>query len=415
MTATPDSDPLRRPDRRFVGWLSLAQLISWGSVFYTFALLMEPLERELGLSRAQSSLAFSLALLAEGVLAYPVGRWIDRGLERRVMTGGSLLMAACLALHSTVHSMAGFYAVWIGLGAAMSATLYTPAFSVVTRRYPQDFRRAIITLTFLGGLASTVFIPLSAWLIAAGGWRAALLWLAALHLGVCVPLHALLLRHAPGAAHPGAANPQTRAERAARLGPLLRSPPFLLVGAFVVLMMAINAALPPHMISLLREAGMGAAWVVAIPASIGLLQVAGRALLYFFEHRFDVHLANRLIPCLIPLGLAALLAAPWLASAAPGSAVGAALLFVALYGLGNGMITIVKGTAIAQYVDRDHVASLNGALGLPSALARALAPWMMGVLWQPQTGYALGLWLLVAAGVMAVGALWLAQRHRAPA
>lgn len=413
MTAVTASSPPHRLDRRFVGWLSLAQLISWGSVFYTFALLMAPLERELGLSRAQSSLAFSLALLAEGVLAYPVGRWIDRGLERRVMTGGSLLMAACLALHSTVHSMAGFYAVWVGLGAAMSATLYTPAFSVVTRRYPQDFRRAIITLTFLGGLASTVFIPLSAWLIAAWGWRAALLWLAALHLGVCVPLHALLLRHAPGAAHPGAANPQARAERAARLRPLLRSPPFLLVGVFVVLMMAINAALPPHMINLLHEAGMGAAWVVAIPASIGLLQVAGRALLYFFEHRFDVHLANRLIPCLIPLGIAALLAAPWLASVAPGSAVGAALLFVALYGLGNGMITIVKGTAIAQYVDRDHVASLNGALGLPSALARALAPWMMGVLWQPQTGYALGLWLLVAAGVMAVGALWLAQRHRA--
>ena len=49
-------------DRRLVGWLSLAQLITWGSVFYTFALLLEPVERELGLTRAQSSLAFSLAL-----------------------------------------------------------------------------------------------------------------------------------------------------------------------------------------------------------------------------------------------------------------------------------------------------------------------------------------------------------------
>ena len=73
-------------DHRLVGWLSLAQLISWGSVFYTFALLMAPLERELGLSRAQSSLAFSMALLMEGLMAYPVGRWIDRGHERVVMT-----------------------------------------------------------------------------------------------------------------------------------------------------------------------------------------------------------------------------------------------------------------------------------------------------------------------------------------
>src|SRR6187402_2230748 len=102
-------------DRRLVGWLSLAQLITWGSVFYTFALLMEPVERDLGLSRAQSSLAFSLALLAEGALAYPVGRWIDAGHERAVMTGGSLLVAACLFLHSFVDSIAGFYLAWAGL------------------------------------------------------------------------------------------------------------------------------------------------------------------------------------------------------------------------------------------------------------------------------------------------------------
>src|SRR5574343_1141087 len=44
-----------RNDLRLIGWLSVAQLISWGSVFYTFALLLAPVEHELGLSRAQSS------------------------------------------------------------------------------------------------------------------------------------------------------------------------------------------------------------------------------------------------------------------------------------------------------------------------------------------------------------------------
>ena len=164
----------KRYDRGLVGWLSLAQLITWGSVFYLFALVMEPIERELGLSRAQSSLAFSLALLAEGVLAYQVGRWIDHGHERLVMTTGSLWLGICLALQSTVTSMAGFYAAWIGLGAGMAATLYTPVFAVVTRRFPGDFRRAIITMTFLGGLASTVFVPLIYGLIAQFGWRHAL-------------------------------------------------------------------------------------------------------------------------------------------------------------------------------------------------------------------------------------------------
>ena len=396
MPPPPDSSPPGY-SRRLVGWLSLAQLVTWGSVFYTFALLMEPVERELGLTRAQSSLAFSLALLAEGALAYPVGRWIDRGHERAVMTGGSLLVAACFAAHSLIDSAAGFYAVWIGLGIALSATLYTPVFAVVTRRFPHDFRRAIITLTFLGGLASTVFIPLSAWLIQVLGWRHALWVLAALHLLLCAPLHAYFLRGAP---RPLAA--QATGTPTTSPAMHLRRAPFLLIGVFVIGMMGVTAALPAHMISLLRESGLSETWVIAIPASIGAIQVLGRLLLYFFERHFDLHLANRLIPCLIPLGLLALL------GAAGHPAV--ALLFVLLYGLGNGMLTIVKGTAIAQYVSREHVASLNGALGLPSALARALAPLLLGLLWTAQAGYTHGLWLLLAMSVLAVLALLLAQR-----
>jgi len=383
-------------DRRLVVWLSLAQLITWGSVFYTFALLLEPVERELGLSRAQSSLAFSLALFAEGVFAYPVGRWIDRGHERAVMTGGSLLIAAGLAFHSQVRSVEGFYLAWLLLGAGLAATLYTPVFAVVTRRYPGDFRRAIITLTFLGGLASSVFIPLSAWLIAAWGWRAALLVLAAVHLLVCVPLHARCLRGAP----PPSTGPVASEHSPASL---LRSAPFLLIGVFTVGMMSITAAIPPHLVSLLRESGLREAWVIAIPATIGVMQVLGRLLLYFFEHRFDLHLANRLVPLLIPLALAALIAG----AASPL----AGLLFVLLYGLGNGMLTIVKGTAIAQYVNREHVASLNGALGVPTAVARAVAPVLLGVLWTPQAGYRRGLAVLLVVAVLSALALMLAQRR----
>ncbi len=391
-------------DRSLVGWLSLAQLISWGSVFYTFALLMAPLERELGLSRAESSVAFSLALLVEGLMAYPVGRWIDRGHERIVMTAASLLAGACLLLHSRVTGVAGFYAVWAGLGAAMAGVLYAPAFAVVTRRFPNDFRRAIITMTFLGGLASTVFIPLTAWLIAQFGWRQALVALALFHLLLCAPLHALALRGAPRPLPQVATDDALVSKDVLRL---MRSAPFLLIGVFTILLMAVTVALPAHMVNLLRESGMREAWVIAIPASIGVIQVLGRLLLFFFEHHFDLHLANRLIPCLLPLGLIALLAAPLFGAAQ----LGVVLLFVLLYGMGNGMLTIVKGTAIAQYVNRDHVATLNGALGLPLALSRAGAPLLVGLLWSPASGYTSALWLLLAMSVAGVVALMLAQRH----
>ncbi|MBV5296868.1 MAG: MFS transporter [Rhodoferax sp.] len=133
----------RSGNTRLVVWLSLGQLISWGSIFYLFAL-----ERALGLSRAQVSLAFSLALLAEGLAAYPVGRWIDRGHERRVMTAGSVLAGLGRAWLSQVTRLWALYAAWVMLGLTMAAVLYSPAFAVVTRRFAHDFRRAIITLSW---------------------------------------------------------------------------------------------------------------------------------------------------------------------------------------------------------------------------------------------------------------------------
>jgi len=379
-------------------WLSLPQLISWGALFYTFSLLMAPLEAELGMTRAQSSLAYSLALLAEGAAAFAVGRWIDAGQERTVMALGSLWVGLGLLAHSFIDSVAGFYAVWVWLGMGMAATLYNPAFAIVTRRFGADFRRAVITITFLGGLASTVFIPLVSWWMALWGWRTSLMLLAALQLGLCLPLHAWLLQGAPRmlahTSHAGTARlPSVRR--------YLQQPTFWLLGLFMVLTMALTSALPVHMINLLGEAGLAPHWVVLIPATIGVLQVLGRLLLFVFERHWDVHAANRWIPALLPASLLVLVLGGWHPAVA--------LVFVLLYGVGNGMITIVKGTAMAQYVSAAHVGQLNGLLGVPIALARAAAPWIVGLLWSPTVGYRLGLWWMLSASLAGLLALWAAQ------
>ncbi len=406
-------------NRALVGWLSLAQLISWGSVFYLFALVMGPVEDALGLGRVQSSLAFSLCLLTEGLLAFAIGRLIDRGHERAVMTTGSVILAAGLALHTQVTSLTGFYAVWMLLGVGMAMTLYQPVFAVVTRRFPLDFRRAIITMTFLGGLASTVFIPLTSWLISSLGWRGAVGVLAALNLLVCAPLHYFWLKNAPKRVAPASGESKPKetkklqvpaAPPATSLKSHLTSAPYLLIGLSIAFMTVATAALPSHMVTLLREYGLDERWVIAVPAGIGLLQVFGRLLLYFFEHRFDVHVANLLIPCLMPLGLSMLLLAPWVAT--PQSKIMLLFLavFVLLWGMGNGMLTIVKGTAMAQYVSREHVASLNGAMGFPLALVRAAAPLGLGLLWTAQSGYRNGLVVMVVMACAGVVALAMAQR-----
>lgn len=422
---------LPAPPPGFLLGLSLAQLISWGSTFYLFGLLVQPLEAALQISRAQSSLGFSLMLLGEGTAALPVGRWIDRGYARVVMCTGSVLAGLCLLGLTQVNSLASYYMLWGALGLALAGVLYQPVFAVVTRALPHDFRRGIIIITFLGGLASTVFIPLMQWLINSVGWRSTLVVLGGFHLLVCLPLHAWFLRgeavgHRP-ASHPvapmapGATSHAPPASRAPgpSLSALLRSPVFWLVGAFTALSLAVSSALPAHLVPLLREQGMPEQAVVLVPASIGAIQVFGRVLLFRFEGRFDVHRLNLWTVLLMPASLLLLAGLVWFGphgSATPAAPVAPAALVLAVvftswFGLANGLLTIVKGTAVAQYVDRTHVATLNGALGLPTALARAAMPALVGALWTHEAGYSWGVALLVLASSAACLAFWQAQRR----
>ena len=405
-------------DLRLVLGLSGLQLIGWGSVFYGFSLFLSPVEAALLLSRGESSLAFSLALLMEGLAAFHVGRWIDRGHEQRVMTWGSVIVGTGFVAQAFIEHAWQFHAAWACMGLGLSATLYPPAFAVLTRRFPTQFRRAIIILTFLGGLASTVFIPLIAWCMQVSDWRTTSLVLGALHLLVCAPVHHRLLRNAPPARRQAAsASDAERSTHALRkdahahaVNPLhhhLRDRTFWLIGVCVVLLMAVTAALPAHMINLLRESGLPESWVLGLPALIGVLQVLGRAVLFVAEHRLDVHRVNRWVPCLIPLGLALL----WLSAASPVWATVGVLAFVWVYGLGNGMFTIVKGTVVAQYISQAHVGSLNGAIGVPMALARAGAPWVMGLMWSPAIGYQDSVLLMLVLAMIGVAALWVAQRR----
>ena len=65
-----------------------------------------------------------------------------------------------------------FFAGWVLAGVAMGAVLYPPAFAALTRWHGPDPVRALTVLTLAGGLASTVFAPLTAALADATGLAA---------------------------------------------------------------------------------------------------------------------------------------------------------------------------------------------------------------------------------------------------
>ena len=408
---------MRLPAPLIVPGLSIAQLISWGAMYYGFAVILEPMSAELGLSRTRLSAGYSLGLLVTGLAAWPVGMLIDRGHARAVMTAGSLLAGLGLALHAGVQTDWQLYAVWLLLGFAMAGTLYEPAFAMLIRAYPLDYRRRITVLTFLGGLASTVFWPLTAWLVAHDGWRSALLVMAGLQWLVCAPLHWFgVPPDAPsslrGGSLPGEPSPSPSPPRSpspsppavdppAGVGAALRSPVFLLlIGSFSTNML-VMASVAAHLLGMLERQGLPKADALLVASCIGPMQVLGRFVLFTLEGRLRGGAMTRIIVWLLPLSLITLLL---LALPLGAAALAIALAGAVLWGTGNGMMTIVKGTAVADLIGAARVATLNGIAAVPSAFMRAAGPFLIAWIWD-STG-SVPAALAVMAGVSAASA-WL--------
>jgi MFS family permease len=384
-----------------VGALGITQIVSWGSLYYAFPLLLHPIEQELGWNRPSVVGAFSLSLLIAGVASLPAGVVIDRYGGRALMASGSVVAAALLALLSRTESLSTFYIVWAGLGVCMAATLYEPAFAVIYRSFGADARKAVTALTLVAGFASTVFWPLSEWLVAVLGWRGALMAMAGLNLCVCWPLHQFVL---PSGSRPDQPEPRRRTHTLRQDAVPWREAGFWLLATVFAANILAFAVLSVHLIPLLVERGISTAEAAMLAALVGPMQVTGRILEYAFGRRVSADAAGLVALVVLPVALLLLLRAhasfPVLA------------LALGLYGASNGVMTIVRAVVPAELFGRERYATLNGALAVPVIVSRAAGPVAASFLWAATGGYTAMLWGLVLVSALAAVAFWRAVRSR---
>lgn len=373
--------------------VAVAQLVSWGTQFYAFALYVVPMEQSLGWSRTELNAALSIGLLVAGLVAVPVGSRIDSVGGRTLMTGGSLLGALLLALWPLVGSLWLFYALWAVLGLSMAATLYDPAFAVMTRTFPQDYRRAITAVTLVGGLASTAFIPLTHLLIERLGWHQSLYVLAALNL-VCAAIHFWLIPRATPPAPSVAVADQGEGLRAA-----LRRPSFWALALSFTLNALTFTAMIFHLVPLLSDRGMKMELIVAGFTLIGPMQVAGRILLVTFGRRLSMGAVGSMVILAYPVVIVILMLPP--------SAV-TLFSFATIYGLANGTVTIIRGVIVADYYGQRAYGAINGAMTMPTSIARAAAPFLAALIWQAAGSYTPVLWALFVVALVSALCFWLA-------
>ena len=403
----------RTGQRPYYGWvvagtLAATETVSWGVLYYAFSVFLLPMQQELGWSPATLTGGYSLALLLSGLAAPLVGRWLDRHGPRLLMTVGSILGALLVLAWSTVDNLLAYYLIWSGLGLAMAATLYDPAFATLTAWFERDRPRAMLLVTVAAGFASTIFLPLAGWLVDLLGWRHALLALAALLALLTIPPHGLLLRRRPEdlGLHPDGAPPSSGTAGAAGVAPgkitgvppreALRHPAFRwLVAAFFLETLA-TVAVAVHLIPYLTARGDGATFAAVATGLIGAAQVLARVLATLLGGRLS-QIALTASVFALP-AVAVLLLLGWQSRAG-------VLAAVLLLGAARGVETLMRVGLVAEFYGRAHFGAISGVLTLFLTGARALAPVGAGAGYALAGGYEPVLWGLAVASLLAAASM----------
>lgn len=399
--AATGTDVPARP-RAVLPALCATQITGWGVVYYAFPVLLARITADTGWSTGAATGAFSLALLVSAAAGIPLGRVLDRRGPHLVMTAGSVLAVVALLAVAAAPHLSAFCAAWALAGVAMAATFYHPAFAALTRWWGTDRVRALTTVTLAGGLASTVFAPLTAALAEHLGWRATYAVLAAVLGLVTIPAHALALR-APWPPAPAQDAPQpTGTDRTARSRPFV-----LLATAFTLSGFAMYAVVI-GLVPLLQERGAGpttAAWALGLG---GVGQTLGRTLYATLAARTTVTTRTAALFTLGGATTAALALVP--------GPVPLLVLLSVLAGVVRGNLTLLQATAVTDRWGTTHYGRLSARLAAPATLAAALAPFAGASLAGVLGGFS-PLFLTLAAASLAAAVLAIGTgptHHRAP-
>lgn len=385
--------------RRIVTVLGITQILAWGSSYYLLAVLAKPISTDTGWPLSWIVGAMSIGLLTSGLVSPRVGRLIDQQGGRPVLAIGPIFLAAGLLCLAAAPTMPVFALAWVILGVGMGAGLYDPAFATLGRLYGKNARSAITALTLFGGFASTVCWPLSAYMVDAVGWRGACVAYALIQLLVSLPLYLFGLpheaRHVPSSVAKSKSG--TKSEQAGEQTHTRRVL-FVLLALGLTMASIISSALSVHLLTILQARGVPLGTAVALGAMVGPSQVGARIIEMLLGRRFHPIWTMVASSVLLAAGLALLFAG------FPAVAVG-----LVIYGAGNGLTSIVRGTLPLALFGAGGYASLMGRLARPLLVAQAVAPSLGAVILDQYGGNPTVAALVTVAVANVATVLWLAS------
>ena len=349
---------------RAIWSIGCGQLVNWGVLYYAFGVLMIPVEESLGVPRWMVAGAFSLALLVSAIAAPAVGRLADRGQGPVVMQAGGYIAAGLLLVWAFLPSLAMTYIVWAALGLCMAAILYEPVFAIVGRAFQDaDARlRAIATVTIMGGLASTAFLPGTTALVERLGWQ---LGVATLAIGLAVTTIVVIRLSFPDITTFNIDFDHAIFGQDAPRHALSAAIPINRFVAVFGLSSVVNSALASNIVPALIERRLTPSRAALIGGLFGVMQLPGRILMTnasFTPGPFGLLAVSFALQI---SGLAALMidtsqAAMWVG--------------VIVFAGGAGLTTLARPYLVLHLYGVEHAGHVNGVIARGQQFARAVGP-----------------------------------------
>lgn len=402
-TYTTDSGEIPANPRFFYGWsivgvLFFVSLID-GGFTYTFSTFLKPLTEEFGWSRAQTVTAFSMYLLVGGLIL-PVWGWlVDHVGAKWVFLLSALIDGVALLFLSAVQNLSGYYAWYVLLGIGLAGIGPMPVGKVVTQWFvaKRGLAMGIALVGASGG--GLVLVPLCGFLIAELSWRVAYQALAALSLGMMLPLVWFFVVNTPeekglqplgqnksagtdDSTENASETSQELCTRDWTLKEALFTPTFWLLGIAFCLGLMAAGAVHTHQVAFLQDTGQSLE-LASMITGVGLgLSMAGRfAAGWVSEHFPHPH-------CILAICLLMQAAGTGFLMYFPGVGTWGLAGFVLLFGLGYGGMIVLWPLTVGHDFGRQAFGAIAGVLGtIGLSIGGASGPIIAGAIFDNTGSY----------------------------
>lgn len=380
-------------------YLGVSVTIGYGTLFYSLAVFAPVISAEFNVGLDVFFGIFAIGLLIGGAFAPFIGKLVDRRGARSVMTIGSAAAALALGCLSLVPNLWTLAAAIILLEFAAAMVLYEAAFAGLAQLYGQNARRQITSITLIAGFASTIFWPLTQYLVEQVGWRETCVYFALINLLICLPLNYKALDPVNGNRKDGDRDNEHRPSESFLVG-YARQRAIYIYSFAVCISGMVFAAFPVHMLLILQSESVSAQTAALVAMAVGPAQVIARIVEMTLQNRHSSLATGRVCFVALPLAIGFLLL--------PFGTIWTAISFAALYGVAQGLANIIRGNVPLELFGSQGYGSLVGKItGIRYAL-NAGAPFFFAYL---VTNFDIETALIVSAALATISAaaFWLLQ------